>query len=575
MSGAIQYLDTFAPAGSLGGPGDPWVIGIGIDPLALDAHLDQDLLLIAEPWGPGNEGSAALDLFPVAGSLPGGWSTTVAARQTVYVAATHGRSTADDDEPPSEHVPGRLMQPTYSQRLFEGVDPFARAGFDFGVLRMTDPDGRLNGLIGRNWDSTPLTLKRGPRDAPFKDYSVAFRGRSAGLIRGLDEKQFRLRNVGWQLDAPLHGEAFAGTGGLEGVARLAGTLKPWAFGYCRNVKPARLTDDDSIHIYQWSLSSSQACQRFLHGGVPLTLNVDHPDYASLAAATIPSGHYDTCLAHSLARPNIILQYEVRVDVIGDADVVDGHPAPLTRASIARRIATHRGANSLDDASEIDASSFQRMEAYHSAPVGWFFGEPTTKAAALDRVLRAVLGFARVRPDGRLAVGWVEAPEFKTPAVTFDYGRHGMGKPELLDTAPPRRGTRMAWSVNCAPLDRASLEGLAVTAAEAAILAQPARYAQVLEPTVGSLYPTAPLVTVDDTGFRDEADAGREGARHQRIFRVERYRWAWPMQVDPLIDLIGSAAALTGAPEVVGEGRALLCVGIEATGTSVSSFAFFV
>ena len=42
----VEYFDTFGPFGSLGSPGDPWVIGVGADPLALDAHLGQDLLLI-------------------------------------------------------------------------------------------------------------------------------------------------------------------------------------------------------------------------------------------------------------------------------------------------------------------------------------------------------------------------------------------------------------------------------------------------------------------------------------------------------------------------------------------------
>lgn len=573
---AIRTIDTFAPSGSLGGPGDPWPIAIGIDPLALDAHLDQDLLLVAEPWGAGSEGNARLDLFPPSGSLPDGWSTTVTARHKLYVAATRGRSTANDDEPPARHVPGRLLLPTYSQRLFEGVDPKAAAGADFGTIRLANADGRLDGMLQQNWDSTPLTLKRGPRGAPFKAYTTVGRFRSAGLVRDLEELRLRIRTVGWQLDGPLHGETFAGTGGLEGVTRLAGKPKPWALGWCRNVAPERLTDDNSIHIFQWSLGSSQDLQRFLHGGVSLPIYQDYPNYDALHdAEDIPSGQVGTCLAQSLGRPNVTLQFDVRVDVIGDADTVNGFGAPLHRAAIARRIATHRGPNRLDEAAEIDASSFMRMAAFHSAPVGWWFDGTETKAAALARVLGGVLGWGRVRPDGRFAVGWVETPELLTPAVTFTYGRHGMGKPELVDTAPPRRGTIMAWSKNVAPQDRASLSPSLSEQSEIALLTQPARYAQVLEPAIGTLYPTAPLVTVDDTGFRDQVDAAAEAARQQRIFRVERYRWSLPMQIDPYVDLEGSAAGLAGAPHVVGQGRAMLCVGIEAPGTSVSTFGFFV
>ena len=65
--------------------------------------------------------------------------------------------------------------------------------------------------------------------------------------------------------------------------------------------------------------------------MPIDIDADYATYDDLAAATIPSGECATCLALSLVRPNLALQYDIRVDVIGDADVVNGHPGPLTRA----------------------------------------------------------------------------------------------------------------------------------------------------------------------------------------------------------------------------------------------------
>lgn len=567
-------LDIFGPFGWETDGGEDWSAEVGIDPLALDAHLGQDLLLIAEPWEVGDaSGGDDLDFSAPFGEVDdwGGWET---ARRMLYVAATTGRSTANDDEPPAQHVAGRLLPWDFGTRLFEGVDPLARAGTNTGVIRFSDPGGTLNGLLlGRNWDSVPLTLKRGPRGTPFKDWPVVGRFRSAGLLRDPNEKAMRVRDLGWQLDSPLHGETFAGTGGLEGDARLTGHIKPWALGYCFNVEPVLLSEADQI--VQWSLSSSQACEKFLHGAVPLTFNADHPDFASLAAATIPSGHYDTCLAHSLGRPNVTLQYDIRVDVVGDADVVNGHAGPMTRASIVRRIATFRGSSYLGEASEIDASSFQRMEAYHSAPVGWWFGGETTKAAALNRVLAGVLGWYRIHPDGRLAVGWVEAPELMTPAVTFDFGSHGMGLPRLIETAPPRRGTKIGYRFNEAPQPNRGSLAPGATDEEAAIRGQVARFMQSLRPAIGTLYPTSRIVAIEDSGFRDDSDAGLEAERQQVIFDQERSRWSIDFQIDPFIDLEGSATGLRGAPDVVGEGRAMLCVGVNAAGSSVNAFEFFV
>lgn len=570
----VEYFDTFAPFGSPGGPGDPWVVGVGVDPLALDAHLGQDMLLIAEPWEDSVDGSADLDLFPPFGSLPDGWSTTEAARGTLYVAATRGRSTANDDEPPAQYVPGRLRPINFGNRLFEGVDPLARGRINVGVIRLIDPDGILDGLIGRPWDSTPLILRRGPRGTPFVDWPIVARMRSAGLIRDLDEKQIQLRDLGWQLKGPLHGETYAGTGGVEGDGTgtaKAGVGKPWALGYCFNIEPVLLSASDQI--FQWSLSSSQALTEMRHGGVPFPIDADYADYAALAAATIPSGGCATCLALSLVRPNTTLEFGIRVDVVGDADTVNGHGAPLTRASIARRIVTHRGNSALDEASEVDQSSLQRMEAYHSAPVGWFFSGDISKKAALDTVLNGVLGWSTFTPDGRLRLGWVSAPESMTPAVRIAGGRDDVGKPRLVATSVPRRGTRISWQWNYGPQpDRSSLAG-SVSDADAAIYGQPAQFAQELAPALASLYPTAGLVTIAEAGFRDEADAVLEASRQQDIFSVVRNRYERDLQIDPLADLIGIGIAVDDDP--LGASLTQLCVGINATGgSSVNTVEFF-
>jgi hypothetical protein len=180
---SIEYFDTFAPLGSLGGPEDPWIIGITADPLSLSAHLGKDMLLIAEPWVLGNvDASPDLDMFPPLGSLAEDWLVGESERITVYIAATRGRSTANDDEPPAQYVPGRLTPLNFGSRLFDGVDPLTHGGFNFGVIELIDPEGVLNNLLGLHWDSTPLTIKRGPRNTPFKDWPVVARFRSAGLL---------------------------------------------------------------------------------------------------------------------------------------------------------------------------------------------------------------------------------------------------------------------------------------------------------------------------------------------------------------------------------------------------------
>lgn len=569
---AITYFDTFAPFGSLGGPGDPWVIGIGVDPLALDAHLGQDMLLIAEPWLlAGGEGSLTLDLFPPFGALSDSWLDWETARTTIYIAATRGRSTDNDDEPPAQYVPGRLVPINFGTRLFEGVDPLTAGGFNFGVITLIDPEGILNNLIDLPWDSTPLTIKRGPRNTPFVDWPVVARFRSAGLLRDMDQKQIQARDVGWQLSGPLHGETYAGTGGVEGDANLAGRIKPWALGHCFNVEPVLLSASDQI--FQWSLSSSEELVAMRHGGVDFPIDADYPNYAALAAAVIPGGECATCLAQSLVRPNVTLEFGIRVDVIGDADTINGHGTPTTRASIVRRIATHRGTSLLEETSEIDQASFQRMEAYHSAPVGWWFNSDINKQQAIDRVMRGVLGWSIFTPDGRFRPGWLAAPEYQTATLNLVGRLDDIGKPRLIATSPPRRGTRISWQWNYgSQADRGSL-ATGLSDEDALLYGQEAQYAPALAPDLATLYPTAKMVTISEAGFRDEADAELEASRQQAIFSVVRNRYERELQIDPFVDVVGATFNVSDDP--LNAPQLQICVGLNATGTSsVNTFEFF-
>jgi len=548
-------------------------IGIGRPPGPLNAHLGKDMLLVAEPLeSVATGGSVNIDLFPPLGTLSAGWSALGAARQTLYVAAFQGRSTADDDEPSSQHVPGGLQPFNFGARLFEGTDPLSRPGANEGVLNLIDPDGILNGLIGRVWDGTPLILKRGRRGTHFKTWQVVGRYRGAGLIRDIDSKQIRMRDNGWALSGALHGETYAGTGGVEGTGDITGRLKPWALGHCFNIDPVLLSPTD--RIWQWSLSSSQDLVAFRHGGVPIGVVADYPNYAALAAATIPSGTCASCLAQSLVRANLTLGFDVRVDVIGDADVFNGHPGPLTRASIARRIATARGPNAVDDETEIDLASFERMEEHHSAAVGWYFDGATTKADALNRVLAGILGWWYVPPSGRLTMGWLEAPE-TLPAIRI-ISSPGIeaGKPKLIGTSPPRRGTRITWRWNYAPVGNRSALAGSVTDAAAELYIRQTSWAQDLSPSLATLWPTAPLVTIDEAGFRDEADAVAEAARQQSIYSVERNRWARTMQIDPFAKILGIGVRITDDPLRGGSSSVQLCVAIEAVGTSIQTVEFF-
>lgn len=560
----VEYASFFPPLGQFGGPNQPWPLSYGVDPLNLGAHRGLDVLLVAEPVDP-NAG-LSLGLFaPLGDQLypPNGEWGWRGAAVTIYPAATIARSTDNDDTPAATYVHGSLpASPNFTSSLFDGVDPLTRSRPTLGEIELIDPSGESDWLLNYVWDGARLTLKRGRRDQKFSQWETVARLTTSGIVASLDAKRFALRDLGWQLEGPLHDEKYKGTGGIEGDASLVGRTKPWALGYVFNCEPVLVSA--SAQIFQWSLGSSQQLLAFKHGGVSLPINADYATYDALAAATIPSGEVATCLAASLVRLNITLQYGVRVDVIGDGDVAYGHAGPTTRAGIARRIATTRGPNRLDDAADIDMVGFNRMEILHPAPVGFFFDGELSKAAALDLVMQGILGWWRVRPDGLLTIGFVQSPAIGS-TMSFEYKEEGMSEPRIIATAAPRAGTNVGWRANVAPQGRSEL-ALSVDDVTAEILGKEARYATATSPAVATMYPTAQTVYIPQSGFWNQSDAEVEAARQQGILDVPRKRWQWSMKIDPYADLLGSIVTLTGFDRLAaGAALPLLAVSIDAQG----------
>lgn len=566
----VETRRSWPPFGQLGGPGQrAWVLSVGVDPLDLRSHRGKDLLLIAQPGT--SAGGYNLGIFGPFGSRPypegGSWSWS-GASTTLYVAATTGRSSSNTDTPASTFVPGRLAPSlNFGQSLFTGADPTRVSGPAQGQVVLIDPDDKLEYLLDYIWDGAPLIVKRGDRGTPFSTWETVGRFNAAAILSDLDQKRIVMRDLGWQLSGPLHAEYYHGTGGLDGDATLNGRWKPYAVGYCWNTEPALIST--TSQIFQSSFTPITSVIAFRHGGVALPFSADYATYDALAAATIPAGYYATCLAQGLTRPNVTLQYGVRVDLCGDATTAYGHSAPTTRAAIARRIATAYGPNRVDDNAQIDGTAFSTVEARHSALCGWYWSDIVSKADALNEVMAGILGWWRVRSDGVLTVGYLDDPA-RGSILNIPYKSNGMSRPRVVATMTPRAGTLVSWRRNYGTQGRSELAP-SVSDSDAALYAQAARYAQALSPHISARYPTAQIVPISGN-FWNEADAIVEAGRQQGLLEVERKRWQWEMTIDPYLDFLGKGATLTGFNRLrAGPSLPLICVSMDTPGTDTTTF----
>lgn len=558
-----SYL--FPPIGGFGNPSQPWVAPDQFPDIDLIAHQGKAHLLEAHPKDLVT--GLSFRAYAPAGSLERpSWSVR-GQRVYIYPAATISRSSKNIDTPPAQWVPG-VMQPTlnYERSLWSGADPLNNTKPGQGVIDLADNNGRLEHLLNYSWDTAPIIIRRGYSTSLFSTWGTVGIFAGANIIGDMEKKTIRLRDIGWKLNTLLHKEYYDGSGGRNGDAALKDVWKPYAVGYCFNVTPVQI--DAARQIFQWSFSPSAACTELRHGGTVLTFHADYATYELLAAAVdalaIPDGKYGTCLAESMAAVSIDLTRSIRMDVQGDNSTKFAHTTPLTRATIARRIATSYGDSYLNDTTEIDVNSFTVLDQDHAATVGFYWDKEINKDAALDEVMGGILGFWHVTPLGQISIGYAQAPIAFDSVADIPFQAYGMGLIEMTDFVPPRANTQIGWRRNYGPETPDQLSP-GVDETFKVILGNDARYESAGDSNTIAIYPTAPTVKIFG-GFWSEADALAEAVRQASVMGKVRRRYRWTMEIDAFADILNRVYTITGVNRLfLGESKALLCVSVESVG----------
>lgn len=146
---------------------------------------------------------------------------------------------------------------------------------------------------------------------------------------------------------------YAGTGGAEGGIDKKGVLKPWVFGYAKNVEPLLIDEDN--YVYQFSgYGPIQAVTALYERASDFGASLgDYANYAALVAAAIPEGRWATCLAEGMVRLGAP-QYGV---ITGD---VQGH---LVSSVCIRKTGAIISAIAAARSIDVDASSMTALDAF--------------------------------------------------------------------------------------------------------------------------------------------------------------------------------------------------------------------
>ncbi|MBP7340616.1 hypothetical protein, partial [Niveispirillum sp.] len=120
------------------------------------------------------------------------------------------------------------------------------------------------------------------------------------FVPGGDEVRVELRDLSLLLERSYQVNRFAGTGGAEGFAELAGRRKPRAMGRPRQFTPVQICKNPVVYAY-----GDGPCGGVLaaydRGDLFTAVGPDYPTYAAMVAASMAGLDYVTCNALGLIR----------------------------------------------------------------------------------------------------------------------------------------------------------------------------------------------------------------------------------------------------------------------------------
>ena len=391
-----------------------------------------------------------------------------------------GRPT--DADKPNVYYEGRVSVPLVLERAMP-LEPEIerRVQRQYGFLEIANGDGALDSIV-KNYavDARAVTVRFGARGAAYNEFGVI----AAALAMGWDGDDLAirlgLRDRAYQLDTPLQSNLYAGSGGAEGTAEIAGKPKPIAYGPCRNVTAVLI--DPGNKIYQVSDGPILAVDAVYERGAEITASgSDYADYAALAASGVAAGNFATSLAAGMFKlgssPSGLITADIRGDATGGyVDTID---------QVALRILQGRAGLS---ASEIAFSSFSGLASV-SGPMALFVAHNETPSTSqvMSALAGSVGGWWGAGRDGRIGAGKLTPPEAASPTLYLTQYEILSLKPEAKPL--PRYRQRVAWQRNWTQQRGEDLAG-SVTAARRQFLTETDRVVTAADASVLNRHPQA-------------------------------------------------------------------------------------
>jgi hypothetical protein len=395
---------------------------------------------------------------------------------TTLRIATAGYATRPSDTPASTLYEPRLLDDvTLSQSAADAFGIGGVVALAAGEVRLADGDDALAALDRYGTaDARAIRLRTvtvaDPQASDFGTPFAATQLAFAGLVRGVYRAPGRTARLAFGdstelLAVPLQGNRYAGTGGAEGGADLAGQPKPVCLGRCFNVAPVFLGIVDlgagSLPTYQVHWRAVQSIDEVRIRGV----------VQSLTAGTPGIGQARAYAASGLFQLGSSPDGTVRADVRGDN--VGGYVN--TAPAIVQRLLMSLGPTLT--AGDFDTNAWTFAEAALGGEVGWYRGAEVISAAGAAGQIVAGAGAVLAGARG----GQVRLFD---PLDTATAAQFALDVPQIVELRPLElpavlrplpSATAVSWRPNWGPIsDAAGAVAASTRQALAAAASGPAR-----------------------------------------------------------------------------------------------------
>lgn len=456
----------------------------------------------------------------------------------------------DADAPNQVYAPRLVEPPAVEMAIPIYWDQSRRSALAAGELVIRDGDGAAAAWAA-DWRvaGKSVVISRGPhrrpRHAPRRDFRQVAVLRAAAALGGDADLRLPLASSARDLDVPAC-DTYAGTGGAEGPASLAGTNKPRLYGRRRNVTPVSI--DPALLLYQIAGANQlQAVHAVRDRGAAYAAGNAHAAVDALLAAVVAGGTYDLCLASGHIRLGSTPS-SLTVDATGEAGG--------SLWSIASALMRGPGG--------IGADRVWPYDAWPDGAAGLYLTGGTV-ADAIDALAAGVAAWWGSDAYGRYASGWPEAPDQLSPLLVLDPWDLAEAPEEVEASRVPVWRVRVGYRTLDTVQAGEDLAG-SVSASDRDTWGRAARTVQAADDAVRRAWPAAldgpELVSALDDASAAQAVADRLLAlwsRPRRAWRVVvRRDWTW---------LRPGAAVLLQWPGIpaLRSGRTLLLRDISAVG----------